>query len=239
MAITQLLPDLFMITHDGVAIYALRDGDQLALIDSGHQHSPAVILDSLATLGFGPQAVRHVIVTHLHADHAGGAEELRQRTGAALWMHPLDAALVCQGVAIRATTHQTPGLINAIIYRTIILKTPITVPPAVIEHEVDEGSVIPFAGGLEVVHLPGHSAGQIGLLWRRHGGVLFAADVAINAVGLAAFAAYEDEAVARTSLERIGALPIEVLCLGHGQPIRKQAALQVRKRWPQPSLLAS
>jgi hypothetical protein len=41
------------------------------------------------------------------------------------------------------------------------------------------------------------------------------------------------------SLERIGTLPIEVLCLGHGQPIRKRAALEVRKRWPRQPVLAS
>jgi glyoxylase-like metal-dependent hydrolase (beta-lactamase superfamily II) len=40
-------------------------------------------------------------------------------------------------------------------------------------------SRLPFAG-IEVVHVPGHRAGQIALRWPRHGGVLLAADTAMN-----------------------------------------------------------
>lgn len=105
------------------------------------------------------------------------------------------------------------------------------IAPAPVVHEVEDGAVLPFADGLRVIHTPGHSAGQIALLWPAHGGVLFAADAAINVVGLALFPAYEDLAQGQASLARLAAHTFAVACFGHGRPITRTAALRFRARW--------
>lgn len=62
-------------------IWVLRQGDRVILVDTGYDADEAaarrrpIRLDpraALAPLGVTPDAIRDVIVTHLHYDHAGG-----------------------------------------------------------------------------------------------------------------------------------------------------------------------
>ena len=55
--------------------------------------------------------------------------------------------------------------------------------PIAIDQPLTAGELLPIAGGIEVIHAPGHSAGQVVLLWRP-GRMLFAGDVCVNVMGL-------------------------------------------------------
>lgn len=59
---------------------------------------------------------------------------------------------------------------------------PRRIEPAEIDELVRDGELLDVAGGMRVIRFPGHSAGQVGYLWERHGG-LFAGDVAANQLG--------------------------------------------------------
>ena len=48
-----------------------------------------------------------------------------------------------------------------------------------IDHEINDGTELPIAGGLKAIHIPGQCAGQVALLWARRR-VLFAADACAN-----------------------------------------------------------
>lgn len=228
---TSIVPNLYALDLGGVNAYLIAAADGLTLIDTGSAGSAEQIAQALDILGYALANIARIIVTHAHADHAGGLAELQARTNAEVWMHPLDAALVRTGTAMRSITSPTPGLINRIIYRLTIAQTPRTVTAAAIDHEVEDGAVLPFAGGLRVLHTPGHSAGQIALLWPAHGGVLFAADAALNVAGLGLFPAYEDLAKGRESLARLATYEFAVACFGHGRPITHAAARRFRARW--------
>lgn len=58
------------------AAYLLRSGDRLAFIDTGAATSVPRLLEVVGRLGLGPEAVRYVMPTHVHLDHAGGAGSL-------------------------------------------------------------------------------------------------------------------------------------------------------------------
>jgi glyoxylase-like metal-dependent hydrolase (beta-lactamase superfamily II) len=232
---TPLVPDLYALDLGGVNAYLIAADDGLTLIDAGPAGSAERIARELNTLGYVLADISQIIVTHAHADHAGGLAELQTRTSAEVWMHPLDAALVRRGVAMRPSTSPTPGLLNQITYRLTIAKAPQTITPATVDHEVEDRATLPFAGGLRVIHTPGHSVGQIALLWSAHGGVLFAADAAINVAGLALFPAYEDLAQGHASLARLAAHAFDVACFGHGRPITRAAAQHFRARWSSPN----
>ncbi len=235
MSPTPLVPNLYALDLGGVNAYLITADDGLTLIDTGSAGSAERIASELSTLGHVLADIRQIVVTHAHADHAGGLAELPAHTRAEVWMHPLDAALVRSGTAMRPSTRSTPGLLNRIIYHLTIARAPRTIAPASVDHEVEDGASLPFAGGLRVIHTPGHSAGQIALLWPAHGGVLFAADAAINVAGLALFPAYEDLAQGHTSLARLAAHEFEVACFGHGRPITRTAAQHFRAQWSSPN----
>jgi glyoxylase-like metal-dependent hydrolase (beta-lactamase superfamily II) len=54
-----------------VSAYVLARGGEAAVVDTGTAGSEDDIAAALDRIGFGWDAVGHVIVTHLHADHAG------------------------------------------------------------------------------------------------------------------------------------------------------------------------
>jgi glyoxylase-like metal-dependent hydrolase (beta-lactamase superfamily II) len=230
VAIKQLLPGLYAIGLGTVNTFLIDDGGALTLIDTGMSGSEKPILAAIGEIGRAPRDVRNILVTHCHPDHAGGLAALKEATGAEAWMHPADAALVRVGSASRPAK-VAPGLLNSILYRMFIGSAPGTVAPVSVEHEVVDGDEIPLAGGLRAIHAPGHCAGQVAMLWPRHGGVLFAADTCSNMVGLAYSVIYEDFELGKRSLRRRGEEAFANAVFGHGRPIIGGASERWRRKW--------
>lgn len=55
------------------AAYLRIEGDEAAFIETNTSHAVPTLLATLAEEGLAPEAVRWIIVTHVHLDHAGGA----------------------------------------------------------------------------------------------------------------------------------------------------------------------
>ncbi|MDG3004950.1 MBL fold metallo-hydrolase [Paludisphaera mucosa] len=229
MDATPVVPGLWQVKLGFVNAFILDAGDGLALIDAGVPGGAPEILDAVRAIGGRPDDVRRILVTHCHSDHSGSLAELKRETGAPAVMHPVDAAMVREGRAIRPLT-PAPGLINALVCRFLIGAAPTTVEPAEIEVEVEDGDALP--GGLRAIHVPGHCAGQVAFLWAEHGGVLIAADVAANVFGLALSPMYEDIEAGRRSLSKLAGLEFEVACFGHGKPIPSGASRLFARKWP-------
>jgi glyoxylase-like metal-dependent hydrolase (beta-lactamase superfamily II) len=60
------------------SIYLLREGDEVALVETGTCHSLANVLATLEALSIDRSQVKYVIPTHVHLDHAGGAGAMMQ-----------------------------------------------------------------------------------------------------------------------------------------------------------------
>lgn len=68
--------------------YVIR-GHEPTLIETGSSTSHSYLLQGLEELGYTPEDLRHVIVTHVHLDHAGGAGMFMQAaSNAMLHAHP-------------------------------------------------------------------------------------------------------------------------------------------------------
>ena len=74
------------------AAYLVVAGGRAAFIDTGTDHAVPRLLAALDALGLAREAVDHVIPTHVHLDHAGGAGLLmRSLPQATLIVHPRGA----------------------------------------------------------------------------------------------------------------------------------------------------
>ena len=124
-----------------------------------------------------------------------------------------------------------PGLINGIVGRLLIRFAPTSLEAAEVDHEALDGEILPIAGGLQAIHVPGHCEGQLAFLWLQHGGVLIAADAASNSFGLGLSPVYEDLAEGERSLAKLTAFEFAVACFGHGRPIRSGASRRFRRKW--------
>jgi len=58
-------------------IYLIDGGSELALIDIGAGMGAAQIVDNIRAEGLDPGRIGHIICTHAHGDHAGGAAKMR------------------------------------------------------------------------------------------------------------------------------------------------------------------
>jgi glyoxylase-like metal-dependent hydrolase (beta-lactamase superfamily II) len=73
-----------------IASYLIRDGDAVVLIESGPGSTLAGLEAGLRAHALSPADVTHVLLTHIHLDHAGAAGRLA-RYGAQIYVHPVGA----------------------------------------------------------------------------------------------------------------------------------------------------
>ena len=90
----------------GVAtLYLMIEGYQVAIIETGTNHSVPLIKEVLESKGLGFSNVRYVIPTHVHLDHAGGAGKLMHNCkNAELVIHPFGAAHMIDPSRLEAGT---------------------------------------------------------------------------------------------------------------------------------------
>src|SRR6185437_13551692 len=97
------------------------------------------ILELMRVDGLDPAAVSKIVVTHYHADHAGGCASLARATGAEVWA-PAEAA-----ATIRAADADQIGLTWAQSFG--FYPADYVLEPCEVAHEFRDGERIP-AGAL-------------------------------------------------------------------------------------------
>ena len=80
-------------------VYLLDGGDELALVDAGLGIAGGIeaILANVAGDGLDPRRIPRLLLTHYHADHAGGAAEFAGRLDLTVHGSPATAAAISTG----------------------------------------------------------------------------------------------------------------------------------------------
>jgi glyoxylase-like metal-dependent hydrolase (beta-lactamase superfamily II) len=196
-------------------------------------------LDLVVDTSLGLAPLRHLVeralakgmlavATHSHGDHIGGLEEFQERA-----VHRREAAWLAQPVMLSLESRRYGESVLG-PYRRAGYDIPDhfidAVPPggpaegiemAIIERQpvvatrlLDDGDVIDMGDrAFEVLHLPGHSPGSIGL-WEKVTGVLFSGDAAYDGPLLDELDGSDIEAYVGT-MRRLRDLPVTVVHGGH------------------------
>ncbi|MCW0221291.1 MAG: MBL fold metallo-hydrolase, partial [Prosthecobacter sp.] len=77
----------FQNTPGLIAAYLIESNGELALIETGPGSTLPRLCRAITDLGFQVENIRHVLVTHIHLDHAGSAGWWAQQ-GAQVYCHP-------------------------------------------------------------------------------------------------------------------------------------------------------
>jgi glyoxylase-like metal-dependent hydrolase (beta-lactamase superfamily II) len=233
MIAKRVVEGVHRIPLGGVNVFLVDgdDGTGAVLVDAGLARTADRVVEALAELGLPPREVTDILITHAHGDHAGGLAELVRHTGAVVWAHKREARLIETGLTHGASTIEGTNPVTSVVARFVIAHAAAEIEPVAVGHLVQDGEVIPVAGGVEVVGVPGHTRGSVAYLLPRHGGVLFVGDAAGNTVRLRLSMNYEDMGEGRRSLEQLASRDFEVACFAHGRPLKRHAAKRFRRHW--------
>jgi glyoxylase-like metal-dependent hydrolase (beta-lactamase superfamily II) len=154
----------------------VEDDGRITLVDTGTKGAPKKIVAALEWMGSAPSQVTRIVLTHAHPDHAGGLATMADRSGAPVTAHEQDAPALRDG--------RSPGRDHATLGGRLLERTPgERFTPAEVAEEFVDGQILDIAGGLEVIHTPGHTPGHVALL-NRPTGVLITADSIFNVRGM-------------------------------------------------------
>jgi glyoxylase-like metal-dependent hydrolase (beta-lactamase superfamily II) len=154
-----------------ISVYVLK-GQQVALVDVGPQSSVGGLIDGLKALKVNPDEVSHVLLTHIHLDHAGAIGELPEfLPNAMVVVHP-------KGAPHLANTEKLwEGSLKVIGDLAVQYGRPKNIPKERVI-AAEDGLLIALGNGieLEVIHTPGHAAHHLSF-FERESGSLFAGEV--------------------------------------------------------------
>ncbi len=144
-------------------VFLIDGGTELALIDVGAGMGVDRIIENIVRSGFDPKNVRTVILTHGHADHAGGLAPLCR----ALERPSVVGSSVTRGRLEGADEHAV-GL--DIAKSAGYYPTDYVLEPHAVDREVGSGDRIEVGQlTLEVIETPGHCDGHLSLLVESRG----------------------------------------------------------------------
>ena len=141
------------------AVY-LIESDEPCLVESGPGADGPVVLAALHALGVGSRDLAHIVVTHIHMDHAGGAGGLLRRfPNATLWVHERGRPHVVDPTRLIASTARTYGEARMRAFYGETLPCPTERVRTIVG-----GDTIAIGDRrLEVISTPGHATHHVAL----------------------------------------------------------------------------
>jgi len=225
----QLAPNMWRIPaapFDFVNSFALIEDDgSVTLVDTGTTGSTERIQAGLALAGKSWDDVSRIVLTHAHGDHAGGAAKAAGLAGVdSVAIHTLDAPWARDGMAPPRDSRTFSGrMLNRLGRKANAF------PAVVVGEEFADGQVLPIAGGLRVVHTPGHTEGHVALL-HEPTDVLITGDSIWNVRkmrwSIKAFC--QDIKLNEKTAHVLGELDYQVAAFTHGPHVTSGAREQVR-----------
>jgi metallo-beta-lactamase class B len=137
----------------GLSSILIEAGEELILIDGGLSQSAAVIDANIRSLGFDPQNISTLLVSHAHYDHAGGIAAIQRFTGASVYSSIEGAKTLSSGELqpddpqyLQGSTANFPAIANVVA--------------------IEDGDVVTVADvNVKAIYTPGHTPGGISWTW--------------------------------------------------------------------------
>jgi glyoxylase-like metal-dependent hydrolase (beta-lactamase superfamily II) len=202
------------------AAYLLH-GSEPAIVETGPTTSVPHVMAGLERLGVGPDDLAHIVLTHIHLDHGGGAGTLCERfPNATVWVHELGARHLAKPDRLVASATMVYGE-----QQMASLFGPVAPVPAQRITALSDGDVMDLGGrSLTAVATPGHAKHQVALIDSASGAVFTGDALGIHPPDLPVLRPatpppdYDLELAVR-SIERIRSLAGELLLFSHFGPV--------------------
>lgn len=132
-----------------------------AIVETGPTTSAEPVTRGLERAGIGPQDLAHIVVTHIHLDHAGGVGELARRfPRARVWVHARGAPHLADPTRLIASATRLYGPEGmATLFGPVLPVASERIRPLGDGDRIDLGGRV-----LEVLETPGHASHHVALV---------------------------------------------------------------------------
>lgn len=199
-------------------VYLIKSAKPV-LIDAGSPGDLPQLRAALAREGVDLRDIALILLTHGHADHAGGIAALREATSAKVALGAADASLAAAGRNddLKTTSHSA-----RFIKPMVDFTYPPFAPDTLIQSELD---LAPYGIAGKAVLMPGHTAGSV--VVELQTGEVFVGDMALGGtMGGALFPHAAGEHYFQADLEKnhrnlqtLVNRGFKTFYLGHGGPV--------------------
>lgn len=208
-----------------VANAYLITGDVVAMVDTGPPTCYKKIMNALSERGINEKDIELILITHHHFDHVGNLKRLKEASGAVIIAGAADAPVI-EGTA-KASLVGDLNRLGRFLQKLpeSWLKSYQKYDHVAVDRTVSGGEVIEGLG-LEVIALPGHTAGGVGFVDRK-GNRAFIGDIVScyrGKPGMPTISASESLGQIFDSQEKLAGLELDVAYPGHGAIIASQAS---------------
>jgi len=147
----------------------IQDGKGL-LVDTGSRGQSGKIQKAITSTGLAITDLKYIFLTHTHYDHAGSAAELKQLSGAKIIVHESEAECLIDG--FKPIPKGTVPFFKLISKAAKIKKSqerkigcyPPVKPDITFSDRLDLSDL---GFDATIVHMPGHTTGSSGLLFKK------------------------------------------------------------------------
>jgi len=205
--------------------------DDITLVDAGLMRKSSYKLKVIETLGIRPNQIKRLILTHTHLDHIGCLPEIkRQIPEMEIWVHRIEGEELERG---DERTVYGMQLFKTMAQAQFSLKDGLF--KMEVHTKLEEGDRIKTGENIwEVLHLPGHSKGSIGLYDPKER-ILISGDTLYSDYAIGRFDLHgADPKELASSLERLSNMAIDVLLPGHNdimEAVPRDYAKKVYEQW--------
>lgn len=164
-------------------------------------------------------SLRLIVLTHGHIDHIANAAYFSKKFNVPVAMHSEDAELITHPAARPLLTDNLAGMMLTAMSGMMSKSSPVEpFEPSIF---LKQGmSLAQYGVDGEIVELPGHTAGSIGIVV--DGNILIAGDAMMNMMGSPKPKLFEDKIKMMESYECIQKMPVKQIYMGHGKKIEKK-----------------
>ena len=206
-------------------VYLLLDDGRPVVVDAAMPGRASTVWRYLEALGYEPEAVSGIWLTHGDIDHMGSVAALKERSGARVVAHRADASLVDGTTDRELGPLPLSGTYQRVF--NLAVRHLFRYQPAAVDCPVEDGDTL---GSWQVIHTPGHTSGSTSF-YHPERKIVIVGD-ALNhrrgRLGAPPPMFTPDMDQAHASIQRIAGLDFEVCCFGHGPPLKDDAAQRVR-----------
>jgi glyoxylase-like metal-dependent hydrolase (beta-lactamase superfamily II) len=188
-------------TPNAVAAHVIAGFDGHIVIDCGPESTIPALLEGIRAVGLNPEEIRHIVLTHIHLDHAGAAGKLARMFGAQVYVHARGAPHLLDPSKLLASASKIFGTrmrslwggIESVPESQLIVlegaRMPWTQGSSLLEagpsdwlsdeNTLDQNLLELSGHHLRAYHTPGHASHHLMYAWQTADGlVVFAGDLA-------------------------------------------------------------